>query len=517
MSKFVLPFTFACGSLVAVGCSDASVDLNNTERGEGSTTVEGSASATGGRATGFPSGNGSGGSVTGSGGRTLGSAGNAMGQPSASGGAVTTSAGGRTNGGSVIGTGGRASGAGGSSNSGRPQDATGGASQVSTGRGGAGTAGGTPAAGGRLNRGGAPGSGGAPPSGGAPVGSVGGRIGGAGGANSPVSGAGGSAAGGSRASGVGGATAGGSGAGGSRTGSTSDASLCPGATQTLTVGSGQQYATVQAAVNAVPSGNSKLIEIKVKAGTYKEQVTINKPFVCLVGEGATTTVITNALGTNIVTGGTVLVSGSDFSAANIAFQNTGGDGSGQAVALMANGMRQQFRDCRFLSYQDTLYVNTGRQYFKDCYIQGDTDYIFGDATAVFENCTMNNVAEGTAVTAPRTPQNTPYGLVFLGGSLTANPTTSSVRSNHVYLGRPWGPYGAAAFLNVAMGAHIATDGWTTMSSNTLANTRFSEYKSTGAGANATNGTRSSRQLTDAQAANYTVEKVLSPWVPSYSQ
>lgn len=309
----------------------------------------------------------------------------------------------------------------------------------------------------------------------------------------------------------------GNGSGGSGAGGATLATPCPGATQTLTVGAGQQYATVQAAVNAVSGSNSKWVQISVKAGTYKEQVTISKPFVCLTGESATTTTITNALGTNILTGGTVIVTGSDFSAANIAFQNTGGDSSGQAVALMAQGQRQQFRNCRFLSYQDTLYANTGTQYFRDCFIQGDTDYIFGDATAVFDNCTMNNVAEGTAVTAPRTPQNATYGFVFLGGSLTANSTTSTVRSNHVYLGRPWGPYAAAAFLNVAMGAHIATDGWTTMSNNTLANTRFSEYKSTGAGANPTNATRASRQLSDSQAANYTVAKILSPWLPGYSQ
>jgi pectin methylesterase-like acyl-CoA thioesterase len=317
--------------------------------------------------------------------------------------------------------------------------------------------------------------------------------------------------------GTGGAANGGSGFGGSGTGGSSSSAPCPGATQILTVGSGQQYATVQAAVNAISSNNSKWVQISVKAGTYKEQVIIKQPFVCLTGESATTTTITNALGTNIVDGGTVIVNAKDFSAANIAFENTGGDGSGQAVALMATADRQQFRNCRFLSYQDTLYTNIGTQYFRDCYIQGDTDYIFGDATAVFENCTMNNVAEGTAVTAPRTPQNAAYGLVFLGGSLTANPTTSTVRSNHVYLGRPWGPYAAAAFLNVAMGAHIETDGWTTMSGNTLANTHFWEYKSTGAGANPTNGTRASRQLSDAQAANYTVAKVLSPWTPSYSQ
>jgi len=184
---------------------------------------------------------------------------------------------------------------------------------------------------------------------------------------------------------------------------------------------------------------------------------------------------------------------------------------------MAQGARQQFSNCRFLSYQDTLYTNTGTQYFKNCYIQGDTDFIFGDATAVFENCTINSVSEGTAVTAPRTPQTQTYGLVFIGGSLTASPTTSTVRAGHVYLGRPWGPYGAVAYLNVSMGAHINADGWTTMSSNTLANVRFYEYKSTGAGANATNATRASRQLSDTQAANYTVKNVLNPWVPTYSQ
>ena len=301
--------------------------------------------------------------------------------------------------------------------------------------------------------------------------------------------------------------------------STGSATLCPGATQTITVNKngGGQYTTVQAAINSISSSNSKLIQVNVKAGTYAEQVTISTPFVCLVGDSATTTKITHAAGTNIVTGGTVIVTGSDFSAANIAFENTGGNGSGQAVALMAQGARQQFLNCRFLSYQDTLYTNTGTQYFKDCYIEGDTDYIFGDATAVFQNCTMNNIAQGTAVTAPRTPQNTTYGLVFLGGSLTANPTTSSVPSGSVYLGRPWGPYGAVAYLNVAMGAHINAAGWTTMSGNTLANVRFYEYKSTGSGANPTNATRSSRQLSDAQAANYTVKNILNPWVPGYSQ
>lgn len=336
----------------------------------------------------------------------------------------------------------------------------------------------------------------------------------AGGATTGGKATGGAAVGGASAGGN--TVTGGAASGGATTGGAGTMTLCPGATKTLTVakdGSGQ-YTTVQAAINAVASGNSSLIQVSVKAGTYDEQVTINKPFVCLTGESATSTIITHTLDTSIVTGGTVLLTGNDFSAANITFQNSAPAESAQRVALMAKGLRQQFYNCRFVSYQDTLYNNTGTQYFKDCYIQGNTDYIFGDATAVFDNCSIYSITQGTAVTAPRTPQGTTYGFVFIGGSLTASAATGTGR---VHLGRPWGPYAAAAFINVSLGSHIIAAGWTTMSGNDLTNTRFWEYKSTGAGANTTNATRATRQLSDAQAANYTVKNVLGPWVPGYSQ
>lgn len=298
-------------------------------------------------------------------------------------------------------------------------------------------------------------------------------------------------------------------------------SLCPGATQTLTVGSGQQYATVQAAVDAISDSGVARVHIALKAGIYDEQVVIDKPFICLTGESAMTTIIRHKVGSDPKVGGVVLVSGSDFSAANLTFQNTLGlgtpGGQNQAVALKATGKRQQFRDCRFLSYQDTLYTSSGTQYFRDCFIQGSLDYIFGGATAVFEGCTMNNAAEGSAVAAPRTPQDAPYGIVFLGGSLTADPTTTMVRDNRVHLGRPWGPYAAAAYLNVEIGAHIAAAGWTIMGDNTLAATHFWEYKSNGPGAKPMNAQRISRQLSDAQAADYTVGKILDPWLPGYSR
>ncbi|MDP9037438.1 MAG: pectinesterase family protein, partial [Myxococcota bacterium] len=108
----------------------------------------------------------------------------------------------------------------------------------------------------------------------------------------------------------------------------------------------------------------------------------------------------------------------------------------------------------------------------------------------------------------------PYGIVFLGGQLTAAPGVSNVA-----LARPWrSAYAAVAFLNVAMGAHISSTGWTVMSPKPgvpdLSLVRFSEYKSTGAGANAT--ARMAYQLTDAQAAMYTLPNLFAGWIPSLS-
>jgi pectin methylesterase-like acyl-CoA thioesterase len=337
----------------------------------------------------------------------------------------------------------------------------------------------------------------------------GGRVG-VGQAGGAPSGAGGKTGGAGAA-----ATGGGAGADAGDIGQLIDS--CPGAKQTIVVaadGSGQ-HRTIQAAINSIGRGNSQLVEVDIKAGTYDEQVTVDKPFVCLAGENPTTTIITNTNGTNIIEDGTVRVTANDFSASNLTFRNSAPEGSGQAVALMAQGQRQQFFNCRFVSYQDTLFANEGTQYFRNCYIQGNTDYIFGYSTAVFDRCTINNVSEGTAIAAPSTPQGSKYGFVFIGGLLTADPTTSQVRANHVRLGRPWKPFGAAAFISVSMGAHIAADGWTTMDFNSLATARFWEYKSTGAGANPTHQTRSTRQLSDSEAAAYTVKNVLSPWTPTY--
>ena len=302
-------------------------------------------------------------------------------------------------------------------------------------------------------------------------------------------------------------------------GGTGGTAVCPaGITQTITVakdGSGQ-FTTVQAAVNSIASGSSTHTRIDIKAGTYTEKLTIaSRTNLCLVGASATTTILSygddNASAGGTSASASVYISANDFSAANLTFQNSFGSGS-QAVALRTTGQRQQFLNCRFVGYQDTLYTHQGSQYFRDCYVQGNTDYVFGGATAVLQNCEVRNVEGGSATSAPNTDAATAYGIVFLGGKFTA---VSSVKSNSVALARPWGADGFAAFLNADLGAHIAAAGFVAMSGNQPESARFHEYDSTGSGANTSS--RSSYQLSASQAASYTLATIFGTWTPTYSQ
>jgi pectin methylesterase-like acyl-CoA thioesterase len=313
--------------------------------------------------------------------------------------------------------------------------------------------------------------------------------------------------------------AGASGTGGAAgtAGAGADADCPPGITDTITVAkSGGMFTTVQAAVDSLPSSSSKHVRIEIAAGSYREKLTIaSRTNLCLVGDSPETTVLTyddsNSKVGSTSGSASVLVSADDFSATKLTIENSFGSGS-QAVALRTTGKRQQFKDCRFVGYQDTLYTHQGLQYFRDCYVQGNTDYVFGGATAVLENCEVKNVEGGSAVAAPNTDAAVPYGIVFLGGSFTA---LSSVKANSVGLGRPWGADGAGAYLHVNLGSHIASAGFVEMSGNQPENARFHEYQSTGPGANPS--AHASYQLSDGEAADFTLEKVLGGWAPSYAE
>jgi pectin methylesterase-like acyl-CoA thioesterase len=334
--------------------------------------------------------------------------------------------------------------------------------------------------------------------------------------------------------GAGGVSGGGSGGvgGGGAGGSSSQAdcnSVVGQPVLTVAASGAANFQTVQAALNSLSKTNATPTQIRIAPGTYKEKLNIQVPNVTLCGQTgkATTTILTYSDNANTSNGngGTLGTSGgasttiasNNVSAENLTFANTTPQGGSQAVAVLVSGDQVQFRNSRFISFQDTLYVRKAKQYFRDCYIEGTVDYIFGDATAVFQDCTAHNVSGGTAVTAPNTDQGVAYGLVFLGGQLTA---ASSISAGSMALGRNWGAYGAATFLRTQLGAHIKPVGWVPMGTNTLDTARFSEFQTTGAGATASAiaaRASQSKQLSTQEAASYTLAKIFGAWVPSYSK
>jgi pectinesterase len=279
-------------------------------------------------------------------------------------------------------------------------------------------------------------------------------------------------------------------------------------------GSGD-FQTIQAAVNAMPDHSLLRLTIIVKPGTYSEKLVIPswKTKITLVGEDKDKTIITwndySGKGShNTFTSYTVLVQGNDFQAENITFENSAGTGVGQAVALHVEADRCIFKNCRIVANQDTLYtgVDNSRQYYIDCYIEGTTDFIFGPATAVFENCHIH-CKKNSYVTAASTPQNQRFGYVFMNCKITTTPETTKL-----YLGRPWRPFAKTVFLNCDLSGAILPEGWHNWNKPDAEKTSlYAEYKSTGEGARPAQRVSWSHQLTDEEAKAYTLENIFGNW------
>ncbi|HEY1848548.1 MAG TPA: pectinesterase family protein [Opitutaceae bacterium] len=280
-------------------------------------------------------------------------------------------------------------------------------------------------------------------------------------------------------------------------------------------GSGD-FATVQEAINAAPqnAGPGAPWVIHVKPGNYHELVYIQreKRFVRLVGADASRTTITFGLHASMPGGDgkpigtfrtpTVWIDADDFSAENLTIANSAGR-VGQALALRVDGDRVAFRRCNFVGWQDTILVNRGRQYFRDCAITGAVDFIFGAATAYFDRCDISCAGAGY-ITAASTPAAQPYGFIFshcrIGG-------TSGSAST--YLGRPWRPYGCVAFLDCDMSSVVRTEGWDNWrKKSNEATARFSEFGSKGDGADPSGRVPWARPITAQKAAQCTAAAVL---------
>ena len=287
-------------------------------------------------------------------------------------------------------------------------------------------------------------------------------------------------------------------------------------------GSGD-FSTVQEAINAVPDFRKNKTTIFIKKGVYKEKLTLpaSKTGVAFIGEEAKSTILRwddyaakkNRFGEEMGTTGSssFFIFGDDFSAENLTFENTAGP-VGQAVAVRIDGDRVQFTNCRFLGNQDTLYPHgeKSRQYYKNCYIEGTTDFIFGWSTAVFENCELYCKEGGSYLTAASTPEGAPYGFVFLNCRITGN-----APANSYYLGRPWRPYAKTVFINTRMGKHIKPEGWHNWNKPEAEKTAYyAEYNSTGPGAAPNKRVPWAHQLSPEDASAYTLEKIFGDWRPA---
>jgi PelA/Pel-15E family pectate lyase len=196
------------------------------------------------------------------------------------------------------------------------------------------------------------------------------------------------------------------------------------------------------------------------------------------------------------------IGGHDFYAENITFENSFGQGS-QAVAVLVEADRAVFKKCRFLGWQDTLYAKNGRQFYKDCYIEGHVDYIFGQAAAVFENCHIHSKGDGYITAPMRFAADEPAGFIFNKCRLTSSNT-----KNGIYLGRPWRDYGRTVFIATQMDAHIRPEGWHHWLPEREKTAYFAEYRSTGSGANANARVKWSRQLTDTEVKQLALQSFL---------
>jgi len=283
-------------------------------------------------------------------------------------------------------------------------------------------------------------------------------------------------------------------------------------------GSGD-FTKVQDAIDSLRVFNQKRVTIFIKNGVYEEKILVDKYIdrLSLIGESQEGTILTygdyaDKLDSNGKKYGTfrtatVQVLGNDFYAENITFRNTAGP-VGQALALEISADRAFIKNCTMLGWQDTLLAGNGRQYYKNCHIEGHCDFIFGGATAVFEDCSIRCLSGGY-ITAASTPKEQKYGFVFINCNIYGDGGEKKTD-----LGRPWRPYAHTVFLNCQMDAQIRPEGWNNWRDPEREKTaRYAEYNSYGPGANPEARVKWSRQLSSEEAQEYTIENIFGNWNP----
>ena len=269
-------------------------------------------------------------------------------------------------------------------------------------------------------------------------------------------------------------------------------------------GSGD-YTSLNQAMEGIRAFMDYRVTVHIRKGIYREKWVVPSWIqrVDFIGESLEETIITYADHALIQDMGTfrtytLKVEGSELTFQNLTIQNDA-QPLAQAVALHTEGDQLQFIHCRFLGNQDTVYTGAAstRLYFKDCYIEGTTDFIFGPATAWFEGCQLHSKAN-SYITAASTPKGVRAGYLFHRCRLTAAPGVDKV-----YLGRPWRPYAFTYFIACEMGSHIRLEGWHNWRDPSNEQTaRYGEYGSTGPVESASTRVHWARRLTPEEVERY---------------
>nr|XP_043622572.1 pectinesterase-like [Erigeron canadensis] len=258
-------------------------------------------------------------------------------------------------------------------------------------------------------------------------------------------------------------------------------------------GSGD-FPTISKALEKLPENYKGRYVIHIKGGIYEENVIITKKMVniTMYGDGSQKTIITG--NKNFVDGvptfltATFAAIGEGFIARSIGFRNTAGPEKHQAVALRVQSDRSVFLNCRMEGYQDTLYVQTHRQFYRGCYIMGTIDFIFGDAAAVLQTCDivirkpMEN-QKNTVTAQGRIDKHETTGIVLQKCKISADSSLAPEKSKiSSYLGRPWKEYSRTIVMESEISDVIQPEGWLPWDKDfALQTLYYAEYNNIGAG------------------------------------
>ena len=284
---------------------------------------------------------------------------------------------------------------------------------------------------------------------------------------------------------------------------------------------GGDYTTVQAALSAVPSVHEGMFIIHIKEGVYREKISIDagKDNIILVGDGPEKTVLSHDgyQGSGESVYSTLYIRGKNVTIMDMTIENTHQNltGSGdQAQAVHVHyGDKVAFYNCRITGYQDTFWGRSyeSRIYLKDCYVEGNVDYIYGGSVILLDKCTLHVNRNNSVLTAPATPATAKFGIVCMDCKITT-PAVGTVcfdgkAFNYFYLGRPWQNSPKSVFIRCEEPAALHADGWTTMEA--LTDITFAEWNCSGAGYKPEGRKNHGRQLTAEEAAEYTKANILA--------